>query len=385
VTSRVSRKILPSEAEIVQRIFLEYVDGYKTYTIATRLNAEGIPSKTGGKWHPRTIGRMLSNRAYIGETVYGKERSRKVKDQPKRVRQLTDPSEWINVEGYTPAIVSTDLFKKVQKKLSEPIPRGRSTRTYVLTGHIKCGYCGTGAVGSHYRKRTGSPGVYSYYICRGTIPTSVRPRVCMEGRRVRSDLLEPSVFGHLKHFLSDPVTALQLMATANGSDETSRLDREITRLRKVISNNSNQIERNLQLYTFGEVDEAWIKEHNRPLRQRSEDAQKELETVLSQRESTGNIEEMREDLQEVCTLISEKLDSADDQQKKLILDALQVEVTVTGQKVNLGLELGVAPEVSRLTTTGRTSACMFTRDQNVPAAPFRISILLKANSHREIN
>lgn len=70
-----------------------------------------------------------------------------------------------------------------------------------------------------------------------------------------------------------------------------------------------------------------------------------------------NIEEMREDLQEVCTRISEKLDSADDQQKKLILDALQVEVTVTGQKVNLGLELGVAPEVSRLTTTGRTSGC----------------------------
>ena len=82
----------------------------------------------------------------------------------------------------------------------------------------------------------------------------------------------------------------------------------------------------------------------------------ELETVLSQRESTRNIEEMREDLQEVCTRISEKLDSADGQQKKLILDALQVEVTVTGQKVNLGLELGVAPEVSRLTTTGRTSA-----------------------------
>jgi hypothetical protein len=36
-------------------------------------------------------------------------------------------------------------------------------------------------------------------------------------------------------------------------------------------------------------------------------------------------------------------------------------------------------------TIEHTSACMFTRDQNVPAAPFRISILLKANSHREIN
>ena len=105
------------------------------------------------------------------------------------------------------------------------------------------------------------------------------------------------------------------MATANGPDETSRLDREITRLRKVISNNSKEIDRTLQLYTFGEVDEAWIKEHNGPLRQRSEDAQKELETVLSQRECTRNIEEMREDLQEVCTRISEKLDSADDQQK----------------------------------------------------------------------
>ena len=50
-----------------------------------------------------------------------------------------------------------------------------------------------------------------------------------------------------------------------------------------------------------------------------------------------------------------KLDSADDQQKKLVLDALNAEVSVTGQKVKLHLGLGVEGTNLKLLTTARTS------------------------------
>ena len=50
-----------------------------------------------------------------------------------------------------------------------------------------------------------------------------------------------------------------------------------------------------------------------------------------------------------------KLDSADDQQKKLVLDALNAEVSVTGQKVKLRLGLGVEGANLKLLTTARTS------------------------------
>ncbi len=351
------RKIVPAEAEIVERIFAEFSEGVSLYAIATRLNHESIPTKKNRQWNPLTIKNMLRNPGYIGKTVYGKETIRKVKDQAKPIRGKNDPKDWITVEGYTPAIVSTELFQRVQKSLEvRRAKRGNSNRYYVLSGRIKCGYCGTGAVGQHYRKRSGQNHGYSYYICRGTVPTSNKPRICMEGRRLRAELLEGSIFGHIRAFLSDPVTALIGMASVRDSNDVSRIDREITRLRKVIINSEKHIERNLKLYTMGEVDEIWVKEKNGPLRNQKEEAQKELDTLTRQRENTRSIEDDRDQLEEVCTQIAKKLESADDQQKKLVLDALQPEITVTGQKVKL--KLGVSPVDSLLLTTERTSASL---------------------------
>ena len=82
-------------------------------------------------------------------------------------------------------------------------------------------------------------------------------------------------------------------------------------MQKAIISSSNQIKRNLQLYTLGEVDEVWIKNHNGPIMQNKEDSQKES----SSRESIGNIEHERYNLVEVCSRIRNKLDSAEEQQK----------------------------------------------------------------------
>ena len=82
-------------------------------------------------------------------------------------------------------------------------------------------------------------------------------------------------------------------------------------MQKAIISSSNQIERNLQLYTLREVDEVWIKNHNGLIMQNKEDSQKES----SSRESIGNIEDERYNLVEACSRIRNKLDSAEEQQK----------------------------------------------------------------------
>jgi len=43
---------LPGEAEVLQRIKAMQAAGETGYTIANRLNAEGIASRRGTKWHP---------------------------------------------------------------------------------------------------------------------------------------------------------------------------------------------------------------------------------------------------------------------------------------------------------------------------------------------
>ena len=150
--------------------------------------------------------------------------------------------------------------------------------------------------------------------------------------------------------------ALKGMASVQESGDSSRIDQEIARLRKAIANNEKNIERNLQLYTMGEVDEIWLKEKNQAPRNHKEEARKELDTLIRQKENTRSIEEDRTQLEEICSQIARKLDSADDQHKRLVLDALQPQIKVSGQTVKL--KLGVNPVDSRLLTTARTSALL---------------------------
>ena len=46
-----NRQVVPEHAAIVRRIFDDYADGLSPRRIAAALNAEGIPSPSGGKWN----------------------------------------------------------------------------------------------------------------------------------------------------------------------------------------------------------------------------------------------------------------------------------------------------------------------------------------------
>jgi site-specific DNA recombinase len=76
-------EIVPEQAEIIRRVFGEYIAGMSTRTIAERLRLEGVPSPSGRPWtHEAIMGGMskalggrrsgiIGNRTYLGQLHWG--------------------------------------------------------------------------------------------------------------------------------------------------------------------------------------------------------------------------------------------------------------------------------------------------------------------------
>ena len=62
--------IVPEEAEIVKRIYREYLEGSSMLQIARGLEADGILTGAGNpRWHTSTINKILRNEKYIGDSA----------------------------------------------------------------------------------------------------------------------------------------------------------------------------------------------------------------------------------------------------------------------------------------------------------------------------
>lgn len=108
-----------SQADIVRRIFLEFIAGATPRQIATGLNKDNIPGPRGGKWNASTINGskvrqngILQNRLYNG--VYVMKRQKFIKDprNGKRVSRPNPESEWKIKELPQYKIIDDEIFQK---------------------------------------------------------------------------------------------------------------------------------------------------------------------------------------------------------------------------------------------------------------------------------
>ena len=64
--------IVSEEAEIIRRIYRDYLSGYGYQGIANRLNKDGIPTVNGELWSTTTIEKILANYNYTGNLILQK-------------------------------------------------------------------------------------------------------------------------------------------------------------------------------------------------------------------------------------------------------------------------------------------------------------------------
>ncbi len=85
----------------LRTIFDLFCSGQGCSKIAGSLNRDGVPSFSGGYWHPLTIPRMLANETYTGRTKYRQtmvEITRNGREGKKRIHVVSQSeSEWIEI------------------------------------------------------------------------------------------------------------------------------------------------------------------------------------------------------------------------------------------------------------------------------------------------
>ena len=132
---------------VVEKIFELYLQGNGFQKISNILDQEGIesPSKYFNlkhqkeTWSPKTIRAMLVNEVYMGNTVQNK--SANVSYKVKK-RKQKNKSEYIRVENTHEAIISTDIFIKVQEILKSKKSLSTPKHDELLKGLIFCHNCG---------------------------------------------------------------------------------------------------------------------------------------------------------------------------------------------------------------------------------------------------
>lgn len=143
------REIDPDKAAIVERIYREYARGDSPLTIASRLNADGIPPPRRGIWRASAITGgngfgILINPIYIGTIVYGRTRS--VLDRATRTKRMKPGrGELLTAQSDNLRIISPELWAAVQDELSRRTstrPERQRRPKHILSGLGKCGVCG---------------------------------------------------------------------------------------------------------------------------------------------------------------------------------------------------------------------------------------------------
>ncbi len=150
----------PITAPHVRWIFAQRLTGYSAAAIARALNDRGVPCpsshdparnkhRSGGAWTLRTVAEILANPRYTGRQIWNRHRTDHHETVPgdKRTgrpqRHLLNPKDqWvISRRPAHPALVSEQDFVAVQAINAAPRPDTDETRTYLLTGLLRCGLC----------------------------------------------------------------------------------------------------------------------------------------------------------------------------------------------------------------------------------------------------
>lgn len=148
------RSIIEAEAEIVRRIFEEYVAGRTPREIAHDLNNERVPPPRGRIWNASTInGNMqrgtgiIQNELYAGRLVWNKVKMVKDPDTGKRLSRPNAKNEWQTADVPDLRIVSQGLFDAAQKRKQargHTHPNQQRRPRHMLSGLLRCGACGAG-------------------------------------------------------------------------------------------------------------------------------------------------------------------------------------------------------------------------------------------------
>ena len=139
----------PAEAEVVKRIYREYLEGASLLQIGRGLEADGILTGAGKtKWRPETLKKILQNEKYIGDALLQKTYTVDLLNK-KRVQNKGIVPQYYVENSHEP-IIPRDLYMQVQEEMIRRANlhsgANRKKRVYsskyALSSIVYCSKCG---------------------------------------------------------------------------------------------------------------------------------------------------------------------------------------------------------------------------------------------------
>jgi DNA invertase Pin-like site-specific DNA recombinase len=240
-------------AEVVRRVFAEYLDGTGDRAIANGLNRDAIPCPSARRpdqnrhrladgWQGSTVRAILENPRYTGYAVFGRWTKREVLLNPDDVAaghvvrfRRAEPDRIVRSRKPAhPAIVSVEEFVEVQLlrrsraagglAASRKLERGpkATKRAYPLRGRVRCASC--------MRRMEGTPrSTRTYYRCAAR--TLVPGSPALDGHPKNVYLPETAVLGPVNEWIGQlfarenrDETVRALLASGSAGGDTARVE-----------------------------------------------------------------------------------------------------------------------------------------------------------------
>lgn len=155
--------IVPEEAEIVRRIFRNFLDGKSRLETEREFAAEGITTRGGCQWVDSNIKVVLTNVTYTGNLLLQKEFIADPISKHRKKNRGQLPQYY--VENTHPAIIDKATFDYVQEEMARRKGLGpkanKSLNLTCFSRMLKCPYCGVSYV---HNKRT-DRGSLEFWAC----------------------------------------------------------------------------------------------------------------------------------------------------------------------------------------------------------------------------
>lgn len=153
-------EIIPEEAQTIRMIFYMYLMGKTLNQIKDELEKENIKTATGkDNWSTYVIQKMLKNEKYAGCTLMQKTYYPNYMTGIRKINR--GEVDQYYMEDTHPAIISKDIYQKVQKEMEKrervihhtdgtlEINKKAYSGKYLFSNLLVCGHCG-----ASYRRRT---------------------------------------------------------------------------------------------------------------------------------------------------------------------------------------------------------------------------------------
>ncbi len=270
-----------AEAALIRTIFEQYADGVGYNKLVDYLNGMGYRTKRGNPFGKNSLNSILKNEKYVGRFTFNKMLEKDV--SKRRNPQLRPREEWIIVENGLPAIVSQEIFDKVQARILHNLRSGGAFKAkvvYLLSGLIVCGECGASLCGNN-RKCGSRATMYASYRCSNR----ANHRGCLN-KEIHKEYIESYVLDELykKLFSETSIRQLSTMLSEYSQAQTMKTDTALQDAYEELEKTIHKISTVIRLVSESGVSIETVKEELKRL----EDRKLYLEALIQESNVKAN-------------------------------------------------------------------------------------------------